>query len=348
MQNSQQYIDIVIPNYNGLRVLVPCLNSIARQAYPYIKVIVVDNGSTDGSGRFVCEKFPEIQLIALTENAGFSAAVNAGIMAGASPLVFLLNNDTELKKNCIQHLAQAAHSLTRYDFFVPKMLSFHDHSVIDGASDGFLRGGAGYRIGTMEKDSPIYSLPGPTFGACGGAALYRRSLFDQVGLFDEDFFAYLEDVDFNLRINRAGFHGYYVPAAAVYHIGSATSGSKINDFTLRLSTRNSFYVLLKHYQLSLLLRLLPVIIIYQLCWFVFCLKKGHIGSYAKGLAQVSAKAIVMRRKHAALRKKDRLTTAELALCLKKSEKNVVESIKRRRSAQGKKNTLLQLYEFFFL
>ncbi|MCI5159200.1 MAG: glycosyltransferase family 2 protein, partial [Candidatus Electrothrix sp. AUS1_2] len=270
-------VNIVIPNWNGLRFLPACLASIEQQedldlAAPH--VTVVDNGSTDGSLEYLRENHPQVQVIALPENRGFSAAVNTGIVSSTAPFVFLLNNDTELDRSCLSHLLKAADELHDFDFFSPKMLSFHDHAVLDGAGDGYLRGGAGYRLGTMEQDGPAYNQPGPIFGACAGAVLYRRSLFDEIGLFDEDFFAYLEDVDLNLRINRSGRKGYYVPTAEVYHIGSASSGSKINPFTIRLSTRNSLYVLLKNYPARLLLRFLPVILIYQFFWLLFVIKKG--------------------------------------------------------------------------
>lgn len=348
MHDAQQYIDIVVPNYNGLKVLVPCLESIVCQSYQPVNVIIVDNGSSDGTAVFVQENFPEIKLIVLPENLGFSAAVNAGIAAGSSPLIFLLNNDTELETSCLEQLIKAADSLDGYDFFAPKMLSYHEREFLDGAGDGYLRGGAGYRLGTMEKDSEVYDQAKPVFGACGGAVLYRRSLFDRVGLFDEDFFAYLEDVDLNLRINRAGLRGYYIPKAVVYHIGSATSGSKINAFTIRLSTRNSFFVLLKNYQLPLFLRLLPVIFIYQFCWFLFVIKKQQILPYAKGVCQALTMTLLMRRKLRKLSKNDKLNTTQFAACLKEAEKCVVDSIMRRRSAQGKGNSLLRLYGFLFL
>ena len=348
MDDGQQRVDIIIPNYNGLKVLVPCLQSIAEQSHCRVKIIIVDNGSSDGSVDYIAENFPDVQLIALSENTGFSAAVNTGINAGSSPLIFLLNNDTELEPGCLEHLVTASGTLTDYDFFAPKMLSFQERTVLDGAGDGYLRGGAGYRLGTMERDSDVYNQAGPVFGACAGAVLYRRSLFDRVGLFDADFFAYLEDVDLNLRINRAGLSGYYFPASVVYHIGSATSGSKINEFTVRLSTRNSLLVLLKNYRLSLFLRLLPVIVIYQFCWFLFVIKKGQFLPYAQGVWHALTMTRQMRHKHRQLRKLDSLSTAEFAACLKEAEKSVVASIMRRRSAEGKGNLLFQLYGFFFL
>ena len=348
MSERLEAVNIVIPNWNGLRFLPDCLASIERQQCLDWRITVVDNGSTDGSVEYLRKARPKVHLISLPENRGFSAAVNAGILSSTCQFVFLLNNDTELPPDCLHHLLKTAAELSGYDFFAPKMLSFHEHSILDGAGDGYLRGGAGYRLGTMEPDSACYSQPGPVFGACAGAALYRRNIFDSIGLFDEDFFAYLEDVDFNLRLNRAGCKGYYVPAAQVYHIGSASSGSKFNPFTIRLSTRNSFYVLLKHYSLPLFLRFLPVIAIYQFLWLIFSVKKGHCRAWCQGMAEALANCSAMWKKREEISRHDRLTMAEFAAVLLQAERAAVASIMRRRQEQGKGNSLLRLYKNIFL
>jgi GT2 family glycosyltransferase len=339
-------VNIVIPNWNGLRFLPACLASIKQQTYSPLQITVVDNGSSDGSLEYLYKHYPQVRVIALPENKGFSAAVNKGILSSTAPFVFLLNNDTELAPDCLSLLLEAAEEYKEFVFFSPKMLCFHERTVLDGAGDGYLRGGAGYRLGTLEKDGSLYNEPGPIFGACAGAVLYRRSLFDQIGLFDEDFFAYLEDVDLNLRINHSGRKGYYLPAARVYHIGSASSGSKINPFTVRLSTRNSFYVLLKNYPTRLFFRFLPVIIIYQFFWFLFVIKKRQIVPYFQGAKETLSGMWQMRKKRKKLRSYDSLTVDEFAACLTAAEKSVVRSIMQRRSGEGKSNWLLKGYVFF--
>ncbi|MCI5128912.1 MAG: glycosyltransferase family 2 protein [Candidatus Electrothrix sp. AUS3] len=211
----------------------------------------------------------------------------------------------------------------------------------------------GYRLGTMEQDGPAYNVPGPIFGACAGAVLYRRSLFDDIGLFDEDFFAYLEDVDLNLRINYSGRQGYYVPAAKVYHIGSASSGSKINPFTVRLSTCNSLYVLLKNYPARLIFRFLPVIFTYQCLWLLFVIKKRQFLPYLQGIRQALNGMVMMRKKWGMFSQNTRqdhttLTVDEFASCLTAAEQTVVQSIMRRRTAEGKNSWLLRVYLKVFL
>jgi len=341
-------VHIVIPNYNGRKFLPVCLRSLECQQYDFLQITVVDNGSTDGSLEYLGDSHPRVRCINLPENRGFSAAVNVGILSSSAPYVFLLNNDTELLPDCVHNLVAAADECRDFDFFSPKMLNFYAHEQLDGAGDGYLRGGAGYRLGTMERDGSSYNQAGPVFGACAGAVLYRRTVFDRIGLFDEDFFAYLEDVDLNLRMSRAGLRGYYVPGAVVYHIGSATSGSKINPLTIRLSTRNSLYVLLKNYPLSLWFRFFPVICIYQLCWLLFAVKKRQFLPWCRGIGQVLPEMRRLRRKHAQLQCTARITVPEFAACLKLAEKSVLLSIMQRRKEQGKGNVFLRMYRRLFL
>jgi len=340
-------IDIVIPTWNGKQLLGPCLASICNQSFTSFRVIVVDNGSTDGSADYIRAGFPEVRLIGLDANRGFSAAVNAGIAAGEAPLIFLLNNDTELAPDCLAKLAAAAAG-SDDDFFAPKMLSFHQREILDGAGDGFLRGGVGYRLGTMERDSEVYNRSRRVFGACGGAALYRRAMFDRVGLFDEDYFAYLEDVDFNFRANRAGFTCRYVPAARVFHIGSATSGSRINSFTVRLSTRNNFFLLLKNYPWSFFIRFLAPILIYQFFWLLFVIKKGQLGGYTAGIAGFFGNIGPVLAKRKTTLAARGISDRELIRRVLEAEQDVIDSIMRRRQSQGKGNGMLKLYARLFL
>ncbi len=341
-------IDIVIPNWNGKDLLRACLDSLKQQVFTDYSVIVVDNGSSDGSLEMLQSHYPEVLLISWPENRGFSVAVNAGIKASTAPLLFLLNNDTELHKDCLQELVNTAEKQKQADFFAAKMLNFHDHTLLDGAGDAYLRGGVGYRLGTMERDSELYSTPGQLFGACAGAAVYRRSMLEETGCFDEDFFAYLEDVDLNLRANSRGKICWYVPGAKVYHVGSATTGSKINAFTVSLSTRNNFYILLKNYPLSLLLRFVPVILIYQFFWFCFVVKKNQVPAYCKGLwdFMVNAPKIYAKRKQNLV--KQTVSNSQLAAIMKKAESSVIDSIMARRRGKGQGNVLFSAYKKIFL
>jgi GT2 family glycosyltransferase len=347
MPQTDPWLAIVIPNWNGRHLLEDCLDSLRRQSCHEFSVTVVDNGSTDGSAEWLGSAFPEVRCIVLPENRGFSAAVNAGIEQTSTPWVLLLNNDMEVDGDCIAALKNAVERYPQYDLLALKMLNFHQRSHLDGAGDGVIRGGAGYRLGTMEEDGPFYSSDRDVFGACAGAALYRRSLFERVGLFDEDFFAYLEDVDFNIRAQRNGCRCRYVAAARVYHIGSATSGSKFNPLTIRLSTRNSLNVLIKNYHAILFFKYLPVICIYQLAWLCFCIKKGLLIPYLQGLWDGCRGFSIM------AGKRKLLTAAHIPLdqfddILRWGERQAITSIMDRRREAGKGNLLLRIYDRLFI
>ncbi len=347
MQHDKPLIDIIIPNYNGRSLLEVCLRSIHAQTCSNWRIIVVDNGSSDDSAAFVAEHFPQVRLLALPENIGFSAAVNRGIEAGNAPLVFLLNNDTELALDCLEQLAAAA-AQESADFFAAKLVNYHERRFLDGAGEGYLRGGAGYRIGTMEEDAPPYDVSRQVFGACGGAALYRRKTLQEVGYFDPDFFAYLEDVDWNLRAARLGKTCRYVAEARVYHIGSATTGSKFNEFTIRLSTRNSFYVLARNYSTGMLWRYSLFVAVYQFFWLLFVLKKRQLTPYLRGLREAVSGWPHMRRKYRQGLAAAEIAPAGLRKNLQQAEDEAIRSIMQRRSTAGKGNGLLLLYQRLFL
>jgi len=346
---NEPLIDIVIPNWNGRQFLGDCLQSLRRQTYDNFRVIVVDNGSSDGSCDYLRTNFPEVEVVSLPENTGFSYAVNTGISASRAPLILLLNNDMEVAEDCVERLTAALERYADIDAFALKMINFHQRHLLDGAGDAFLRGGVGYRLGTMEEDGPLYQTDRPVFGACAGAALYRRDFFTSVGVFDPDFFAYLEDVDLNLRARRLGKRFMYLSSAKVYHLGSATSGSKFNPLTIRLSTRNNILVLAKNYPLPLLCRFLPAILVYQVAWLSFCLKKGLVVPYLQGLGQGLVSWPRFRRKADAFFRREKLLSLDIfAALLKKAENEVVCSIMARRRGTGKSNNLLMLYRKLFL
>jgi len=340
-------IDIVIPNWNGRHMLEICLPSLAAQSYTNFNIIVVDNGSTDGSVAFLQSSYPDVQVVELPENRGFSAAVNFGIKAGTHNWVLLLNNDIEVESRCLEIMVAEIGFEPDAKMFALKMISFHQRTMLDGAGDGVLRGGVGYRLGTMELDSDKYNIKREVFGACGGAALYHRSLFDEIGFFDEEFFAYLEDVDLNMRTVRAGYSCRYLPGAVVYHIGSASTGSKINKLTVKLTTRNNIYVICKNYSFGMFLRFLPAILVYQFFWFLFVVKKGQFIAYLSGAIESFSKIFKMSSKLDQKGCVQTLSAKEFSRRIIRSEKEVINSIMSRRNGEGKNNILLRWYLAIF-
>ncbi len=267
-------IDIIIPNWNGRFLLKTCLDSLQSQSSHAFQTIVVDNGSTDGSVSFIQENFPHVKIIELNENKGFSAAVNSGILASESEWVLLLNNDVEVASDCLEYLENLSNHPQEYDFFALKMIDFHKRTHIDGAGDSVMRGGVGYRLGTMENDSDIYSIKRDVFGACAGAALYRRSMFDSVGLFDEDFFLLYEDVDLSFRAQLKGYKCLYVPEAVVYH---KASSSIVYDSPISVyySHRNLEWVYIKNMPGPLIVKTIFPHIIYDIAAFFYFLICGR-------------------------------------------------------------------------
>ena len=249
-------VDVVIPNWNGEALLARCLEALAAQTYGEHRAIVVDNGSSDGS-RAVAEARGATWL-PLGGNRGFPAAVNAGIAAGDAPLVALLNNDALPEPGWLAALVAALDADPSISYAASRMLFAEPAGVINAAGDAFdVRGRGGYNRGIGEQDGPRFDEPRLVFGACAGAAIYRRSLFADVGLFDERFFLALEDVDLDLRATLAGHRCLYVPAAEVVHLGGASSGPE----RAALERRNRAWLVTKGLPLPLLafyLALMPL------------------------------------------------------------------------------------------
>lgn len=238
---------VVIPNYNGLHYLPECLKSLDDQDFP-VEVIIVDNGSRDGSVDYIKEnsdKFKEnhgeFTLIENQENLGFSKAINQGINTTNAEYVFLLNNDVELEPGCISNLVECIKQDDMIFSVASMMVQFEDRGKLDDAGDEYTILGWTKKAG--EGKSPDkYRKRREIFSSCAGAALYRKSILDKIGYFDENFFAYMEDVDISYRARIHGFKCVYCPEAVVYHRGSGTSGSRYNEFKIRLAARNNVYV----------------------------------------------------------------------------------------------------------
>jgi len=325
-------VTIIIPNLNGKKFLKTCLDSIFKQQFQNFSVIVVDNGSNDGSVEFIKAKYPTVFLITFAFNKGFSAAINCGIRQACGKYICLLNNDIELDHNFLKEMVAVLEAEKDIQYCAAKMLDFYNRNKLDGAGDGVFRAGAGYKRGSLENDNGRYDRQLTVFGACAGAALYRRIFFDQVGLFDEDFFAYLEDVDLNFRAWRLGLKCLYVPKAKVFHIGSATTGSVFNPFTVKLSTKNLFNVVIKNYPAALIIKFLPSLILYHIFWFGIVFVNKQVKAYFKGVWGVISDFPKMWPKRKQWLKKrsasGRMSEYEIAK-IEESEKEVMEMILRR-------------------
>ncbi len=248
---------VVIPNYNGMKYIKDCLDSLKclREECAF-HVIIVDNGSKDGSLEVIIEEYPEIELIALPENTGFCHAVNVGIKASRTPYVLLLNNDTIVKPGFVKYLEKAMEESEVIFSVNSMMLTMQDEDILDNAGIRYCVLGWAFDRGKGKAASAFVEKK-EVFAACGGASLYRREVFEKIGLFDETHFAYLEDVDIGYRAKIFGYRNVYEPRAKVVHAGSGTSGSRYNEFKTRLSSANNAYLVGKNMPLLQLIINLP-------------------------------------------------------------------------------------------
>ncbi len=272
---------VIIPNYNGKAYLQDCLESLALCGGTFA-VLVVDNGSTDGSVEMLRRQFSDIGLLELPENTGFCHAVNVGIRAAGTPYVFLLNNDTTVEKETVRRLEEVMEERGNCFSVAARMLSMQEPDKLDGAGDLYCALGWAFARG-KGKAADTYPKMERVFSACGGAALYRREAVLSLGGFDEAHFAYLEDLDLGWRAAINGFVNLYQPEAVVYHAGSGFSGSRYNDFKVRLSSRNSVYVIYKNMPFLQILLNLPFLLLGFLIKILFFIRKGYGMIYIKGL-----------------------------------------------------------------
>ena len=234
---------IVIPNWNGRRFLKACLDSLLLQSYDDIEIIVVDNASTDGSQDFVAERYAEVTLLPLEQNRGFTGACNAGMEAATGEFIALLNNDTEVEGNWVQAIESAFRRHPDVGMIASKMLLFDRRDTFHTAGDFFSIDGRAMNRGAWQVDRGQYDREEYVFGACGGSAAYRKSMLDQIGSLDDDYFFLLEDVDLAWRAQLAGYRALYVPSAVVYHHLSATGGGVTASFH---DGRNGIWLLVKN------------------------------------------------------------------------------------------------------
>ena len=322
-------VTVVIPNWNGERFLKLCLGSLQDQSFKDFETVLVDNGSTDGSIAFVKEHFSEVNVVPLGENRGIAAAFNAGIEASTAEYVVLLNNDTEQDPGWLEALVLAAEDHPESGLFASKLVDFHDRRVLDGAGDALRLGGLPYRLGHGERDGVRFDKPGYVFGACAAAALYRRGMLDEVGLFDEDFVSYCEDGDLSFRAQLAGYRCFYVPGAVVYHMGSASTGGKRSPAATRLGSRNSFSLLVKNLPLSTVPHILPFFAIGQLVRLITAAATGSLWAHLEGLAGAWRHLPLMLGKRAEIQKTKKLSDAEVRRLLRESSLAATASIARR-------------------
>ncbi len=307
-------VTAAVLTYNGRELLEVVLPSLASQSLTDFRTLVVDNGSEDDSVSWLRENWPHVEVVALPENVGVTAALNVCLRESETEFVALLNNDIELDPDALAELVAALDAHPQAGSASAKLIDFYDRGVIDGAGDIFRWTGGATRRGKGARDLGQFEHPRPIFGACGGAALYRRSAIVSVGLFDEQLFALSEDVDWSFRAQLRGYSCRYVPSAVVYHMGSVTIGQGLSDFTLFHTWRNGIWGVAKNYPATALLRHGPAFLGSQARTLVWALQNGRTGVFARawrealrGMPEVLRKRrAVQRSRTAGLRELERV------------------------------------------
>ncbi len=243
---------VIIANWNGAAILGECLDSLQAQTFTDFEVIVVDNGSTDGSLEMLKAYSGFARVVELDRNYGYSCANNRGIEKASGEFIVLLNNDTAADERWLEELVAAADAHPDCGMFSCRILNFDNRDTIDNIGHLFYPDGLNRGWGRLEKDDGRFDEPREALFPSGCAALYRKKALDEVGPLDEDFFAYGDDTDIGLRIRFAGWGCRYVPAAKVYHRYSATAGG-YSPLKAYLVERNRIFVALKYLPLSMLL-----------------------------------------------------------------------------------------------
>ncbi|MFQ5616691.1 MAG: glycosyltransferase family 2 protein [Anaerolineales bacterium] len=269
-------LSIIIVNLNGAAVLPQCLAALAAQTWRDFELIIVDNGSTDGSLKGAEACWPALRVIRLGENTGFARANNIGAQAARGPWLALLNNDAFPTPTWLEALIRAAETHPAYTFFSSKIIQHNAPHLLDSTGDVYHVSGVAWNRQRNHPTPTAVATPNEVFSPMASAALYRRDAFLEVGGFDEDFVSYHEDIDLGFRLRLAGYRCLYVPEAVAYHIGSHTMGYA-SDFAIQQGHRNFVWAYVQNMPTALFWRYLPAHLLANLVFSVVLSVRGQAG-----------------------------------------------------------------------
>jgi GT2 family glycosyltransferase len=300
----------VVLNYDGKELLETFLPSVIAQDHDDFEVVVVDNGSSDGSVELLRERWPEVRLIALPQNVGVTAALNEMVWAGSGEFVALLNNDVELEPSWLRILVDTMDRHPEAASAAGKLLQHRDRTAVDRVGDEVRWSSACFGRGSGERDVGQYESAEEVFTVGGAAAVYRRSALRAVGPFDDDFFAYVEDVDWGFRARLAGFTARYEPRAVGYHLGGGTLGD-INTFSLYHLRRNQLWLVLKNYPAASLRRHAPAVVLFNVVAVGLAIRRGQVKLVLKAYRDALAALRPTLRKRRAIQRQRVIGAREL-------------------------------------
>lgn len=314
-------ISIIIPHYNGIKILDACISSILKNDFSDYEIIVVDNGSKDGSQEFVRREYPQVHLIQSHKNLGYAGGCNLGIRSSEAEFVLLLNNDVEVADNFLQELYNAIIADDQIAIVQPKILSIQNKEMFDysGGAGGeldifgypFARGRVFISI---EKDENQYEdFPNEIFWASGTACLIRRSVLQTVGLLDEYFFAHMEEIDLNWRMHLAGYKVAATLKTYVYHYSGYTLSAH-NPRKMYLNHRNNIIMLIKNYSIWSLLWIIPARSVLEVAALLYALYTKNLAwaySVIRGVGFVVVNMPKILKKHFRVQKLRKISDKEI-------------------------------------
>ena len=290
-------VSVIILNFDGRRWLPACLDALASQQHaPDNETLVIDNGSTDGSGDLVRTSYPRVRVIDTSRNLGFAGGNNEGVRHARGEWIAFLNNDTIADPAWLARLWAAHRARPDCALITSRLVFMHDPDVVDSAGDGYLRAGGAFKHGHGAPASS-FAESREVFGACGGAFMIRRDIFEKLGGFDERFFMVYEDVDLSYRARLAGLRVFYAADAIVRHAGSGSLGT-ISPAAVYYGQRNLEWTWIKNSPPGLLLRSFPSHMLYDLAGLIAYARAGHLGAWirAKGAALAGLPSMLRKRR----------------------------------------------------
>jgi GT2 family glycosyltransferase len=309
-------VTVAILNYNGRELLEVVLPSLAGQTYRDFETVVIDDCSSDDSIDYLGRNWPGIRVVRTGEtNVGVAAALNVAVRSARGPLVALLNNDIELDPEWLSQMVTALDSRPAAGSAACKMLNYWRRNELDCAGDVLAADGSAYGRGHGELDRGQYDREEEVFAPTAGAALYRSAAFGQVGLFDESFVAYFEDVDWGLRARLMGWRTCYVPSAVAYHMGSATTNGVKNPLYYEMQRRNAIGILVKDMPTGLLVRHLPLILRRQVGAIFDSVTRGMVTAHIRALIGAAARLPQWLRARSRIQASRKISSKELQAML---------------------------------
>lgn len=279
--SNDYLVSIIIVNWNGLSDLKDCLQSLEWIDYPNREIIIVDNGSTDGSKKYIKDQKLRIKNLALIENKknlGYAEGNNIGVKKAKGDLLLLLNNDTIIENDFLSPLVEKMMSDPSIGALQPKILQYPNNKLIDSVGSYFIKTGFLYHFGHNKPDQKKYQRASAVFSMKGACMLLRKSVIDKTGLFDTDYFAYFEETDLCMRIWLAGYKIRYYPQAVIYHKGGETFKKLNNSLLLFHSYKNRIYTYVKNFELRTLIQTIPIHI--SICLFIVFMYIGTLQFHA--------------------------------------------------------------------